>query len=118
MSEDPTKREVSGTLSVGAVSAAFQAQSALFEKFISVAKSPDEAEVIHSLLRRTIEISTELTGAELGSLILLNNDGTVVDSILCRGDVSPEISSELIESVMDKGLAGWVKTSSRDRSGR
>jgi sigma-B regulation protein RsbU (phosphoserine phosphatase) len=32
----------------------------------------------------------------------------VVDSILARGDISPELSSELIESVLKKGLAGWV----------
>jgi sigma-B regulation protein RsbU (phosphoserine phosphatase) len=109
MSEDLTKREVSGILSVDAVSAAFQAQSALFKKFISVAKSPDEAEVINSLLHRTIEISIELTGAELGSLILLDAEGTVVDSILSRGEISPEQSSVLIKSVLEKGLAGWVK---------
>jgi len=109
MSEDLTKREVSGILSVDAVSAAFQAQSALFKKFISVAKSPDEAEVINSLLRRTIEISIELTGAELGSLILLDSKGVVVDSILSRGEISPEKSSVLIDSVLEKGLAGWVK---------
>jgi sigma-B regulation protein RsbU (phosphoserine phosphatase) len=109
MSEDLTKRKVSGILSVDAVTAAFQAQSALFKKFISVAKSPDEAEVINTLLRRTIEISTELTGAELGSLILLDDEGVVIDSILSRGEISPELSSELIETVLEKGLAGWVK---------
>jgi sigma-B regulation protein RsbU (phosphoserine phosphatase) len=81
----------------------------LFKKFISAAKSPDEAEVINTLLRRTIEISTELTGAELGSLILLDSEGVVIDSILSRGEISPELSSELIESVFEKGLAGWVK---------
>jgi sigma-B regulation protein RsbU (phosphoserine phosphatase) len=110
MSEDLTKREASGILSVDAVSAAFQAQSALFKKFISVAKSPDEAEVINSLLRRTIEISIELTGAEFGSIILLDSEGVVVDSILSRGEISPELSSVLIESVLEKGLAGWVKS--------
>jgi sigma-B regulation protein RsbU (phosphoserine phosphatase) len=88
--------------------AAFQAQSALFEKFISMARSPDEPEVIKAMLRETIEISIELTGAELGSLILLDSNGVVVDSILCRGETSPELSSALIESVLKKGLAGWV----------
>jgi sigma-B regulation protein RsbU (phosphoserine phosphatase) len=87
---------------------AFQAQFALFEKFISMTRSPDEPEVIRSILRETIEISIELTHAELGSLILLDSDGGIVDSILCRGELSPDLREELIKSVLNKGLAGWV----------
>ena len=88
--------------------AALQTQFALFEKFISMTRSHDEPEVIRSILRETIEISIELTHAELGSLILLDSDGGIVDSILCRGELSPEIREELIKSVLNKGLAGWV----------
>ena len=76
--------------------AALQTQFALFEKFISMTRSHDEPEVIRSILRETIEISIELTHAELGSLILLDSDGGIVDSILCRGELSPEIREELI----------------------
>jgi sigma-B regulation protein RsbU (phosphoserine phosphatase) len=32
----------------------------------------------------------------------------VIESILCRGEISPEISTTLIDSVFKKGLAGWV----------
>jgi len=42
--------------------AAFQAQSELFERFISMAKSPDEPEVIKMMLHKTIDISIALTG--------------------------------------------------------
>jgi sigma-B regulation protein RsbU (phosphoserine phosphatase) len=88
--------------------AAYQAQYALFEKFISMAKSPDEPEVIKAMLRETIDIAIKQSGAELGSLILLDSDGSVTDSILSRSEISPELSSELIEAVLKKGLAGWV----------
>ncbi|UCE51304.1 MAG: SpoIIE family protein phosphatase [Desulfobacterales bacterium] len=88
--------------------AAFQAQSELFEKFIAMARSPDEPEVIKAMLRKTVEISIELTGAERGSLFLLDSDGVLADSILCRGETSPELGSVLIEAVLKKGLAGWV----------
>ena len=108
MSEESAGRKVSGLLSTDALSAAFQAQSALLEKFISMARSPEEPEVIKTMLRKTIEISIELTGAQLGSLILLDSKGAVVDSILARGDIAPELNSELVESVLKKGLAGWV----------
>jgi sigma-B regulation protein RsbU (phosphoserine phosphatase) len=108
MSKEPAGRKHSDLLSVDALRAAFQTQSALLEKFISMAGSPDEPEVIKTMLRQTIEISIELTGAQLGSLILLDSKGAVADSILARGEISPELSSELIESVLKKGLAGWV----------
>ena len=87
---------------------AFQAQCEIFEGFISMARSPDEPEFIKATLRTIIEISEKLTGAELGSLFLLDSDGVVVDSVLARGEVSPEIRSVLIGSVFKKGLAGWV----------
>ena len=108
MSEEVAVRKHSGLLSDDALRAAFQAQSALLEKFISMARSPDEPEVINTMLRKTIEISVELSRAELGSLILLDSKGAVVDSILARGEISPELSSEVVESVLRKGLAGWV----------
>jgi sigma-B regulation protein RsbU (phosphoserine phosphatase) len=108
MTQQDIKSKVSGILSADEVMAAFQAQYILFEKFISMAKSSEEPEVINAMLRETIGISTELTGAELGSLILLDSDGVVVDSILSRGEISPELSSMLIKSVLQEGLAGWV----------
>jgi sigma-B regulation protein RsbU (phosphoserine phosphatase) len=108
MTHEDIDRKVSGILSSEEVVAAFQAQSVLFEKFISMARSPDEPEVVKAMLQETIGISTELTGAELGSLILIDSDGRVVDSILSRGEISPENSSMLIKSVFKEGLAGWV----------
>lgn len=108
MTSEDIKKGVSGILSADEVVAAFQSQALLFEKFISMTRSPDEPEVTQTMLRETIGISTKLTGAELGSLILLNSDGLVVDSILSRDEVSPELSSELIKSVLQEGLAGWV----------
>jgi sigma-B regulation protein RsbU (phosphoserine phosphatase) len=108
MSEGPVGRKSNDLISADALRAAFQAQSALLEKFIYMAGSPDEPEVIKTMLRQTIEISIELTGAQLGSLILVDRKGAVVDSILARGEISPELSSELVEAVLKKGLAGWV----------
>ena len=108
MTQKDSKPNAGGILSADEVVAAFQAQSLLFEKFISMARSPEEPEVIEAMLRETISISIELTGAELGSLILLDSSGQVTDSILSRGEVSPEFSSILIKSVLQEGLAGWV----------
>jgi sigma-B regulation protein RsbU (phosphoserine phosphatase) len=108
MTQEDNKHNVTGILSTDKVIAAFQAQSGLFENFISMARSPEETEVITTMLRKTIDISIELTNAELGSLVLLDSDGAVIDSILCRGEISPEVSNTIIDSVFKKGLAGWV----------
>jgi sigma-B regulation protein RsbU (phosphoserine phosphatase) len=107
--ESMAEQKLSSILSADALSAAFQAQSALFERFISMARSPDEPEVIKAMLRKTIEISIALTGADHGSLILLDSDGAVSESILSRGDISAQLKSVLIESAFKKGLAGWVR---------
>ena len=88
--------------------AAFQAQSALFEKFISIARSPDNPHVLKAMLREALDISINQCGAELGSLILFDNEGAVADSILSRNEISAELGSELIATVLKKGLAGWV----------
>ena len=87
---------------------AFQVQCDLFQDFISMARSPEETEFMKNTLRKIVEISTDLTGADLGSLFLLDSDGAVLDSILARGEVPPEIRSVLIGSVLKKGLAGWA----------
>jgi sigma-B regulation protein RsbU (phosphoserine phosphatase) len=108
MTQEKIKLKVSGALSAEEVVAAFRAQSALFEEFISMARSPEEPEVIKVMLRKAIDISVELTEAELGSLVLLDSDGALIDSILCRGEISPQVSTKLIDSVFKKGLAGWV----------
>ncbi|UCE53148.1 MAG: SpoIIE family protein phosphatase [Desulfobacterales bacterium] len=108
MSQERAEGKLNEILSADAVRAAFQAQTVLFEKFVSTARSDDKAEVIKAMLRKTIEISIELSGAELGSLVLLDSDGIVVDGILSDAEISPEPSSVLNESVLEKGLAGWV----------
>ena len=88
--------------------AAFQAQSVLFEKFISIARSSDKQHVLKTMLREALDISINHCGAELGSLILIDNEGAVADSILSRNEISNELKSELIATVLEKGLAGWV----------
>jgi sigma-B regulation protein RsbU (phosphoserine phosphatase) len=107
--ESMAEEKYSSILSADALGAAFKAQSELFERFITMARSPDEPVVIKAMLRKTIDISIALTGADRGSLILLDSDGGVTDSILSRGEISAELKSVLIESAFKKGLAGWVR---------
>jgi len=89
--------------------AALQVQSRLLENFVSFARSSAKERVLTRLLQKTLEISAELTGADKGSLFLLDADGVVTDGILTRVDPTPEQRSKIIGQVFDKGLAGWVR---------
>jgi sigma-B regulation protein RsbU (phosphoserine phosphatase) len=89
--------------------AALQVQSRLLENFVNFARSSAKERVLTRLLQKTLEISTELTGADKGSLFLLDANGSVTDGILTRVDPTPEQRSKIIGQVFDKGLAGWVR---------
>jgi sigma-B regulation protein RsbU (phosphoserine phosphatase) len=93
--------------------AAFQAQSKLIERFLTLAHSSAEEPMLHKILRETLQISADLVSAEKGSLFLLDSHGRVSDSILTRGDRPPKESAAIIADVMSTGLAAWVKTNQR-----
>ncbi len=88
---------------------ALQVQSRLLENFVTLARSSAKEHVLKKILQKTLEISTELTAAEKGSLFLLDSNGAVTDSILTRIDATPEQSDRIIGTVFNKGLAGWVR---------
>ena len=99
-----------------------QVKSKLFENFAAMAHSccrlPSTAEwqSLKDTLQKTLEFSTELTGAESGNLVLLDSNGVVTDSIRRSCDTGPDQCCELIGQVLDKGIGGWVRV--HKRSGR
>jgi sigma-B regulation protein RsbU (phosphoserine phosphatase) len=88
--------------------AAIQVQSRLLENFVAFARSSAKETVLTKILQKTLEVSAELTGADKGSLFLLDENGAVIDSILTREDTTPEQRSKIIGQVFEEGLAGWV----------
>ena len=90
--------------------AAFQTQSKLLENFVALARSSEKVKMLPMMLQTTLDLSAELADAEKGSLFLLAKNGVVTDSILTRTEATPEQRSRLIGNVLDKGLAGWVRT--------
>jgi phosphoserine phosphatase RsbU/P len=89
---------------------ACRAQSRLFERLIEMAGSAPDKGLLKVSMQRTLELTAQLSGTDTGSLFLLDDRGQVIDSLLTRGEVSSDIKSRLIGSVLDQGLAGWVKT--------
>jgi len=88
---------------------ALQVQSRLLENFVTFARSSAKEHVLTRLLQKTLEVSAELTGADKGSLFLVDENGAITDSILTRVDTTPEQRSKIIGQVFDEGLAGWVR---------
>ena len=87
---------------------ALRAQSALLRQFVKIARSSSEMEMLELTLQKALDLAAELTGAEKGSLFMLDENGAISASILTRGDTSKSEKDKLIGTVMDKGLAGWV----------
>jgi sigma-B regulation protein RsbU (phosphoserine phosphatase) len=80
----------------------------LLESFVALVRSPPEAGLLRNIFQQTVDISEELTGAERGSLLLLNEQGAVTDFFLTRKSGSSADASKIIGTVLNKGLAGWV----------
>jgi len=87
---------------------AFGIQTKLFQNFIRLVRASDEEEMLKTTLQKTVDLATDITRAEAGSIFLLNSAGMVTDCIMMRETSSHEDSVKLIGSVLDQGLAGWV----------
>jgi sigma-B regulation protein RsbU (phosphoserine phosphatase) len=89
--------------------AVYQAQSRMLDHFVSVARASADQKMINVTLQKTLEVSIGLTDAEKGSLFLLDENGVVIESILTRAQASSDERNRLIGTVLDQGLAGWVR---------
>jgi sigma-B regulation protein RsbU (phosphoserine phosphatase) len=105
MNEESLKKELS---QLRKEKLAFQTQSELLESFVTLVRFPSEAGLLRKILQKTVDISEDLTGAERGSLLLLNKNGAVTDFFLTRKSGSAQDASKIIGTVLNKGLAGWV----------
>ena len=89
---------------------AFEIQQKVLENLVEIERSPVKSAELKGSLQTTLDLITALTNAEKGSLFLLEASGKVADAILSRAEVTPERKKQLIGSVLDRGLAGWVNT--------
>jgi sigma-B regulation protein RsbU (phosphoserine phosphatase) len=90
---------------------AYQAQNRLFENLIDLARSCAESEMLKISMQKTLDLASDLSGADKATLLLLNEEGVVTDSILTRerDQINSQTREDLIGRVLNKGLAGWVK---------
>ena len=94
--------------------AALQVKSRLFENFAAMAHtccrlpSTAEWESLKNTLQNTLDFSIELTGAQIGPLMLVDDKGVVTDSIQRPDDTNQASCCGLKDQPLSSGLAGWV----------
>ncbi len=80
----------------------------LIANLLNVIHSSTDEGILQQSLQSVLDTLVELTTAQKGSLFLLDDRGKVTYSILTREDSSPGQRDNLIDQVLERGLAGWV----------
>ncbi|MBF0175452.1 MAG: GAF domain-containing protein [Magnetococcales bacterium] len=62
------------------------------------------------LLGRVLKFSLEISSADRGSILVLDESGSVKHQILARPGQTPEFATYSVLKVMKDGLGGWVYT--------
>ena len=63
---------------------------------------------IDEVMAAIITHTQEAVGALKGSIMLLDDDGSVSHKILIRAGLSPKMTEHITHTVLSQGLAGWV----------
>jgi len=84
------------------------AQKQLFESLVAMARATAKHPSLEATLQSAVNMAATLTGAEHGSVFLLDGTGVVTHSVLARGEALPEQRQAIVREVMEGGLAGWV----------
>src|SRR5215207_2601579 len=88
--------------------AALTAQQELLENLIVLVRAGPDVTMLEATLQKMLDVSIRMSGADSGSIFLLDDAGVVTNSILTRGNATIEQRRAIIGTVMDRGLAGWV----------
>ncbi len=92
---------------------ALRNQKRLLEDLVTIARASTRVSDVQTTFQNILSIAAELTGAQVGSLFLLDREGKVINSILARGEVPREIRNPILDQVMESGLAGWTVRNNR-----
>jgi signal transduction histidine kinase/DNA-binding NarL/FixJ family response regulator len=77
------------------------------ESLVLLAKATSDLN-LEEALKNTLSVAVKMTAAERGGLFLLDEEGKVTNDILIRENADAEEREQLIGTVMNKGLSGWV----------
>jgi sigma-B regulation protein RsbU (phosphoserine phosphatase) len=88
--------------------AAIKLQTNLLKSSIAYAQSISGNLILKTTLKHTLEILTQYTNTDEGSIFLIDEDGEIVESILARSPVTRDLKNSVISKVLEDGLAGWT----------
>lgn len=83
-------------------------QNRLLEDLVAVARATAETTDLEVTLQNALNISIALTGAERGSLFLLDDAGQVISNYIVHDAQLIQQHRSAIAHLMQHGLAGWV----------
>ncbi len=83
-------------------------QKRWFENLVMVARATSQNLALDVTLQNALDVAVTITGAEHGSLFLLDDAGMVTQSVLARGPVGETQRRTILDQVMSQGVGGWV----------
>ncbi len=84
------------------------AQKRLFENLVALGRAAAKPTSLEGTLQSILNMAVTLTGADDGSIFLLDESGNVTHSILARRELPQVEHHDTVNYVMKEGLAGWV----------
>lgn len=83
-------------------------QKALFEGLVTVARAAVARPSLRETLYNVLHAAMALTGADQGSMLLLAEDGSVVQMLQIPDFDPPDQAQAFMQPIMQEGLAGWA----------
>ena len=80
----------------------------LLELLIQVNREVAAALDLRTVLQRLLFAATKNVGGERGSIVVLDDHGTPIDSTIIYGKILHEHTTQQLRETVDRGLAGWV----------
>lgn len=87
---------------------AYATNQDLLKGAIRLAHTTNSHFLMKLTLQHILQVANQISGAEFGSLFLIDKSGVFLESILARGPAIQEMKQNLIGQVLDQGLAGWT----------
>lgn len=85
-----------------------EVQAELLRTVLACGEHPRSSLLLRALSQQILRSANRLTTVEDSSLFLLDEAGTVIESVLARGAIIRQERESLVGRVLHQGLAGWV----------
>ena len=85
-----------------------QDQRAILELLYKVSREFASALDLKTVLTRVLFASLKNVGGERGTVVVLDDNGRVIESAIVYGNQLREITTLQLKDTVDRGLAGWV----------